>query len=371
MVYSEEKFPSNVYLTEENQAQISSKPLYPDISDSQWGIDTFEFWAYVAPDDYQINQEWREVTRTSKKGNKYSIFTRKYDYKGQVVSITINTIDTRCYFSLNAAKLVHSDPLALLDPDLLSNEIYLFLDAIKAEVAPSEIWNKAKQDKPLYADWQDNVRVSRIDLARNFYLPDSSFRAVLQNIPHFEKTSHVTTKSRQDGWSITHQTKKSGKDMLYNKTAELKVKHIEVQDGIYRFETQSRKGRKKKLNLSSLAEVSRQSAWAALESRWDATTWGKQKMLGSMNSVIHRLFEKKACAIIGYLKLTQLGIKPKLSHKTTKIYKDAIDRAYSDFSLNSDENSTQHLDLFSGNQKCSSEPKNQKGVPVNSDVNSE
>ena len=368
MVYQEEKIPDNVYLTEENQAQLSPQPLYPDISDSQWGIDTFEFWAYVAPDDYQINQEWREVNRTSKKGNKYSVFTRKYDYKGQVVSITINTIDTRCYFSLNAARLVHSDPLALLDPDLLATEIHLFLEAIKAEIAPSEVWNKAEPDKPLHADWQDNIRISRIDLARNFYLSDFSFRSVLQNIPHFGKTSHTTIKSRQDGWSVSHQTKKSGKEMLYNKTSELAVKHITIQDGIYRFETQLRKGRKKKLNLGSLSAISRASAWAALEARWEETTWGNQKMFGSLDSVIYRLFENQACAVIGYFQLTQQGIKPDLSPKTAKKYKDAIDLALLDSSLGS-ENSISCLDLYSG-QQIISESKNQKGAPVNSDENS-
>jgi hypothetical protein len=90
-----------------------------------------------------------------------------------------------------------------------------------------------------------------------------------------------------------------------------------------------------------------------------------------MNSVIHRLFEKKACAIVGYLTLVQLGIERNLSPKTVKTYKDDIDLAYLDICLNFDENTIQHLDLFSGLQKCSSEPENQKGVPVISDENSE
>jgi hypothetical protein len=371
MVYQEEKFPGNVYLTEENQAQSSPQTIYPDISDSQWGIDTLEFWVYVAPDDYQINQEWRETARTSKKGNKYSIFTRKYDYKGQVVSITINTIDTRCYFSLNAAKLMHSDPLSLLDPDLLSAEILLFLEAIKAEVAPSEVWNKALPDKPLFNEWQENVRVNRVDVARNFYLPDSLFRATLQNIPHFGKTSHTTIKSRQDGWSVSHQTKRSGKDMLYNKTAEQAVKHVEVQEGIYRFESQLRRGRRKNLNLRSISDINRLSIWTAIQARWDETKWGNQKIYGSLDSVIYQLFGSQACSIIGYLKLTQLGIKPKVSSKTAKKYQEAIDLALLESSLDSDESSIQSLDLFSGLQKPSSELQKQKGAPVNSDENSE
>ena len=371
MVYQEEKFPGNVYLTEENQEQSSPQTIYPDISDSQWGIDTLEFWVYVAPDDYQINQEWRETARTSKKGNKYSIFTRKYEYKGQVVSITINTIDTRCYFSLNAAKLIHSDPLSLLDPDLLSIEILLFLEAIKAEVAPSEVWNKALPDKPLFNNWQENVRVSRIDVARNFNLPDSSFRSMLQNIPHFGKTSHITIKSRQDGWSVSHQTKRSGKEMLYNKTAELAVKHIQVQAGIYRFESQLRKGRRKKLNLRTIADISRISVWEALEARWEETTWGNQKLFASMDSVIYRLLDKQACAAIGYLKLTQLGLTPDIDPKTAKKYQSSIDQALSQSTLDSDETIIQSLDLFSGLQKPSSEIHKQKGAPVNSDENSE
>lgn len=369
MVYQEENIPNNVYLTEENQAQLSPQPIYPDISDSQWGIDTFEFWANVAPDDYRLNSDWRETTRTTKDGDRYSTFTRKYDYKGQVVSITINTLRTACYFSLNAAKLIHADPMALLDPDLLSEEICLFLESVKSEVAPSNVWDKSKPKKPLYSDWQDKIMVSRIDLARNFDLPDSSFRSHLQNIKHFGKTSHVTIKSRQDGWTVTHQTKKSGKDMLYNKTAELKIKKIAVKEGLYRFETKLSKGRKKKLNLTTLSKINRNSVWTALQSRWDKTTWGLQKMFASIDLVLHRIFGGKACPIIGYLRLTDLGITPKIDAKTAKSYQEKIDLALLDPS--NDENATYNLDLYSGQLKSSLNPEKQNQAPVNSGENSE
>jgi hypothetical protein len=371
MVYQEEKFPNNVYLTEENQAQSTPQSIYPDISDSQWGIDTLEFWAYVAPDDYQINPEWRETVKTSKKGNKYSVFRRTYDYKGQKVSISIDTGKTKCFFSLNAAKLVHADPVSLLDPDLLSSEIFLFLEAIKTEISPSEIWDKSKLSKPMYTNWQENVRISRIDVARNFYLPDSSFRSVLENMKHFGSARHITTKSRQDGWSVTNQTIGEGKDTLYNKSAQLRVKKITIQDGIYRFESQLKRGRKNKAKLKNLASVNRLSVWAALKHRWNATKWGKQHMFHSIDWVIHKLFGKKASAIVGYLRLTELGITPILTPKTVKNYKESIELALLDASLALDESKIYHLDLFAGRKVISFETPKKKEAPVNSDENSE
>ena len=159
--------------------------------------------------------------------------------------------------------------------------------------------------------------------------------------------------------------------MLDNKTAELAVKHIQVQEGIYRFESQLRKGRRKKLNLRTIADISRISVWEALEARWEETTWGNQKLFGSLDSVIYRLLDKQACAAIGYLKLTQLGITPDIDPKTAKKYQSSIDQALSTSTLDSDETLIQSLDLFSGLQKPSSEIQKQTGAPVNSDENTE
>ena len=357
-----EIFPFDVLLTGDQTSPLDKPTCLHPPTDGSWGIDTIEVWAHVTPDDYQINQTWKTRASISKAGEPYYTHTLKYEYEGQTITIAINTLGNKCFISLNAAKLVHSDHLSLLAPNNLKNAFFDFLSKIKSFLSPSYIWNKSDPAKPLYTDWDQNVYVSRIDLARNFNIPYPEFRSSLENLPHFGKARHITEKYKKDGWSITQQTKKNGKSMLYNKTAQLlTTKNVPVAPGIYRFETQLRGNRKREAGLTTLAAINNDSAWLALEKHWNATKWGQPTHLSSLYSLIVDKFPKEACQLIGYITMKELGLPPGKDPKTLKTYDLKIAQVIQEAQ---DGSQVQHLDLFTGTQKTFSQNQNSQGVPV-------
>ena len=61
MVAPEKSFTSNPYLTGQNQLQIAYNPIYPNISDSQWGIDSVSITFLVGIDHYDLSAGWQKA----------------------------------------------------------------------------------------------------------------------------------------------------------------------------------------------------------------------------------------------------------------------------------------------------------------------
>jgi len=371
MKINQPKISQQVLLTG-GYAHTKPKPCqYPSLKNHQWGIDTFEFSFYVGQNDYAIDSEiWESKAWVNASGEILYFHVLIYDYRGQKVRIKIDTKKGKCYISLNAAKLVHSDPLALLDPHQLSSAIYLFLKEIKVFLSSSYIWLKRNPGQPLDKKWKTQVFITRIDLARNFSISDPSFRHSLETIEHFGKTRHITEKSKLDGWSVTQQWKASGKVTLYHKTSQLAGMGISSTSGIYRLEHQIRKSRRNTLGLKTLDDINRVSTWLALEKTWSGTKWNKFMDPQSLNSVIARKFPKKSCELIGYVQMLNEGLTPVKDPKTLKNYQLMIQEAVSE-TLATANSQARYLDLFSGTLKLQFDESKTQTPPVNAGENSE
>lgn len=72
------------------------------------------------------------------------------------------------------------------------------------------------------------------------------------------------------GWTLTRSTKRSGRDVFYDKHAE----DPNVSEGTFRFETQMHPSVVKARGLARLSDITPERAEAALRHRWKARHFG-------------------------------------------------------------------------------------------------
>ena len=163
MAQPEKNFSLSPLLTGPTQHQITYKPNHPDISDNQWGVDTVTITFLVGKGDYDLSDGWQ---KSKDSYGKLTCYRRYLDYRGTYLALTIYTTGW-CAVNFNAARLVHSDPLKLLDPDSLLKEIENIILFLFPFVSSYQIWQKYRDSIDLYPDWLMHVRLSRLDVAIN------------------------------------------------------------------------------------------------------------------------------------------------------------------------------------------------------------
>ena len=162
--------------------------------------------------------------------------------------------------------------------------------------------------------WADLVWISRLDAARNLYIPDD-FRfkkAIEAATPRNKKTKYIY-ESGLDGWGVVNKTKTAGQDRIYDKEAELSLHEADeiLSQNLgtcFRFETQLQRDRLDKFNLRRLSDVTAESVWRVIAERWADCRWDVTfNEPGTIANAIAHLSASEKSGLLGYLGMHQLG----------------------------------------------------------------
>jgi hypothetical protein len=155
-------------------------------------------------------------------------------------------------------------------------------------------------------DWQSQVHITRIDLARNFHVPKPELVKIgLRSArSRHSKSTHEYTSNGT--WTFENRTKTSGTDRFYDKSAELDAygidESLKQKDTIFRFEAELKKDRLISFGLRTLDRVTDESVWNAIAARWEATGWAIALPSGDgLHSCIERLSHSMRDNLIGFL----------------------------------------------------------------------
>ena len=358
MVTSEKNFASNPYLTGQNQLQITYKPAYPDISNSQWGIDTVNITFPVGLGDYDPRNGWRASTQAD---GTLTRLSQKIQYRNQDVFVSINVIKGWCFISFNAAKFVHSDHISLLDPDFLISEIKTMLIFLFPFVSSSRIWNKHRSPISFYPNWHEELNLKRLDITinlegvskQNFHdlkrgkIPRSNKRAI------FESPIGVET--------ISIFTHGEGHRKIYDKTNQLrKIQKRSISKQVHRFEVQLQNSRL--TPVKKLTRINRTLVWELLKQHWEEAGFRLHSATDQLKDAIQLLYPTIGNRINGYLNNKEDGKLPTITPPTKRKYEKIIQE-------------TEKLidPKLSGKNFLELENliKKHEAIPVNSDENSE
>jgi hypothetical protein len=359
MVHQEKSFTSNLYLTGQNQLQITYSPSYPDISNSQWGIDSVSITFLVGIDDYDLGAGWQKAYS---KYNMHTGYRKEVHYKGQSIFLYVS-LSGRCTVRFNAAKLVHQDPLNLLDPDLFLEEIEHLLIFLFPYVSSFRIWKKYQAPVVMHTDWLSQINLSRLDIAINLETVTKANLEQLELAKIPRSNMKVIFKVPSRTLTIDVRTKNEGKDQIYDKTHELALEQkIKISRQVHRFETQLRGSRVKK--GIKLAQISRTSIWLLLVERWRKAGFEVVQVSQQLINAILDLEPRIGKSIVEYLQMKQARLTITRSIPTIRKYEKSI-KAIQE-TIDQNQNNKHFLEL-----KHLFESKNQKMAPVNSDENIE
>jgi len=168
----------------------------------------------------------------------------------------------------------------------------------------------------LAPDWVSQVKIRRIDIARDFQISDPGpMRKTLETVVSRYQRERAVHSSKGNGWTISNKSKSSGVDRFYDKTAEALAKNAagaakhSVPAGTYRFEAALREQRIDAAALTTLDQVTSQKVWDGLSSRWAQTRWGTPITSGGgLQVVLDTLSPNMALRILGYLHAEEKGL---------------------------------------------------------------
>lgn len=339
-----------------------------DSSSTTWGIDTVVIAFEVDPSqcDSDSNLWVTSSTQNLRKDRPESESLRGFYVLPNLdreVKITINlyVMDGICHISLNAARAVFSNKEDLLPPDALKPLIEGLIGTLLHVVWPRFCTVTSDGEILWKSDWAKEVRIKRLDIARNFLVSDASqLRQVVPMINGKYQRGKRTYDSSGGRWTIEIPTVEVGKDKLYNKSAQLAVnpedeERMSAMSGtLVRFEAQLMRSRLAAYGLNRLALVNEESVRDALQARWDATGWGSPlPQRGDILKSVEPLKPKDRALLIGYLHLAAVNAHNDLSPATQRyLRKLAMECGLvAGMPVELSGPSTMYLDLRTGNEQ--------------------
>lgn len=299
-------------------------------ADTEWGIDTVRLSIPINPNLCENDPSlWSSgsTTNYSDSGKTYNSLEYNHETAYGNVKVTYFIERELAKLEFNAARLLTPKSRELLPPkallNLVSNILYDLQHLIFCAfdtVDPNGVITR-------YKNWADEVTITRLDVARNLHIPNSYEvkKALAMTIPKNGSLRHIRLDAK-GGWTVSNETKRSGMDRLYDKSAELRntlrdEELNQLEDGWFRFEAELVKERLKKNGLNKLSKVTDERVWSALEERWKATGWDVSiPEMGNVAALMAQVDGKLRVGLLGYLVAASKGIDHGLSESTVRKY---------------------------------------------------
>ena len=294
------------------------QPSIPD--DIHWGIDGEKFVFPVNNElSLPLDSKWEP-----KPGRKLEDDTPTVFYVADIplgkykMKAIYWEISSQCTIDFNPAHSLFGENELLLPPGANSRMIEQAILATGVVPGFAQIDQEGTITWP--SNWLDWVRISELEVSRNFLIA-----------PNYKKPLELTLKSirpprnyqRQcveegEGFSLYFNSKSVGRDFVYDKTVEMKVKRAQqvatTSSHIYRFEARLNSSRLKKHELQNPAQVTDANVWQAISGRFHAC--GFNVTLTDAGSLIRKLQGvryQEVEQLLGYNEAVRLGLDKGMS----------------------------------------------------------
>lgn len=291
--------------------------------DKEWGIDTCTLSIPVRDDVPELAQNsWGQ---TEGKQNE------RYDKTTYVTNLSVGYADVRVaympiyssiFVSFNSARILSRKSAELLPAGALKPLVESLLYEISPQlpVLPVCMNLDSHGTLELTADWEQQVKFTRLDCARNLYVDSPEYvKHALSNVTSkYQKVVHIYYD--HEGWTRANQTKSTGMDRIYDKSAELRNLELDERfhwdKRVFRFECQLQGDRLSKFGLKTLDRVSDESVWNVLATRWDSCRWGiPMPGQASLDELLMEVPIKDRLAFIGFLSAKAEGLTDLIPRK--------------------------------------------------------
>ena len=319
---------------------INHHPI-PTNGHTAWGLDRIAFTYPVDPSQCDLSSSLWSSSSTQilsgTDGDNASLTGTITLGQAASARISLYLRNGRCRIEFNPSRVMSPKGAQLLPPELAAAVVSQAIDEARQAAWPA--FSTVTEDGEIVRDpaWQEQVLISRLDLARNFRIsiPEAVKAALEAKDARYQKSKHRYTQS-DGGWGIENRTKSSGKDIMYDKTAEQGTTDMDpefderaIMDGnVLRFEAQMKRPRIHDMGLQRLDLISRQSCWDALAKRWEATGWGSPIATGGdIYTLVQSLPYSQRADLVGYLMLkahgAEVGISASQERRMRKLAKQA------------------------------------------------
>jgi len=295
----------------------SSKTM-PVMAQTDWGIDRIAF-------TYPVDESQSDAVSNLWSGSSTHLLPEtdmeSICHRGQItvghatVDVRLYSLRNRCRVEFNPSRILTPKGRDLCLPELIGPLVELVVDQIRHAAWPAFDTVTADGEIIRQAGWERQILIKRLDLARNFEIsnPGPVKIALEHKIPKYQKQRSRHSGS-SGGWTITNTAPKSGRDIFYDKTADLsrvedlQIDQIAVHDRIFRFETKLMDPRLRAGHLRTLAGLTVEACWLALAARWKATEWGTPIAVGGdLYRLVSDLPFAERAGLVGYLMLKSAG----------------------------------------------------------------
>jgi hypothetical protein len=316
MSINTQKSDNNLLVTPTKATQQPVNTTPP--TDDHWGCDYLAFSLHVSPDSIDVSDAFwgADQRRTKDPTVTYDNFKGSLNVGYARVNLYLMPLNERLKIEFNPSRVFSSSASALLFPaDKIKEVTETVINAIESTIGLfiSEI-DTTTGEITLDPTWANRANLSRFDATRDILIPieysqqlEHTWDAVTPDVRHLK---NKYTKASDKSFSIYHSTRSQGSDKLYNKTAQLNPKWHKTNPTTvtYRYESTLRKGRLKKHDLQTLADVTKERVWNAIETRWTKTKWGVNiRSATTTSAAIAGLSNSKRQRIIGVLEEAVLG----------------------------------------------------------------
>ena len=285
---------------------------YP--SDANWGVDAMKVSIPINGEmSLPLSEEWKEkIGRPLKDGSENIYYQAEFSLGLHKMRAFFWVTSSWCTIDFNPAHSVFGNNERLLPMEALPEILRRAIQAtglVPTFESPDELgtltWPK---------EWLRNLTVQELELARNIAVPNEARKAFERGLLGLPTPRGYKRKHEQKSGSFTLEfsTGSVGKDLIYNKTAQMEDLGLEPQENIeltiYRYETRLRSKRLEKYDLKCPDRIRPQNSWIAISDRF--IKCGFQRELsggGEILSRILRLSYRERERILGFNQLVALG----------------------------------------------------------------
>ena len=260
--------------------------------EGNWGVDTVT--VRIAVDYEQCNPDplyWSHPTE-SITGASVNGELHRTDVKigGANVRVELNSVYRTAYFTFNASRVAGLPQPFLLPPEHLRLVVGFVIEQFHP-VVPVFQQPGTSTASDWYPNWAKEVGLTRLDIARDFEIPLDRLPLVHSQLQHEARSRtgrarFVVNFDPKGGFSYERRTRYVGKDILYNKSAQLGLPGADPT--VLRFEAQWRNKKLKDLGLAQLSNISDRAARQALLKQFTARAFGSQLVVPSHRSTLYR-----------------------------------------------------------------------------------
>lgn len=312
-----------------NKAKPDLRSACRQPQDADWGIDFCTLSIPVTDEVREIDcDDWQKIDgEIYLEGADNTKYSSNFSMGYANLHVIYFPKQSMVHIRHNPARLLSPKSLALLPPDSLvpmAEKVIIFLIG-RIPVLPSVV-QVIDGTFELVENWEDHVRISRLDCARNFNTeePELIKTSLLRVTSSYQKLKTIFDDS--NGWTLANRTKSVGQDRLYDKSAELR--DIELPERMhwtgtwFRFEAQLQKDRLKKFNLHKLSYVNDERVWEAISTRWKATKWGVY-LPGDdgLISILNSIKTADQYGFLGFLTSAHQGLLDYMDEKLSNRYR--------------------------------------------------